>query len=98
MSGEDCLLHFPSWLIHLGGDRRFLYPDTVLDIAQKEGSGGPRPVASQAHCVCRLLDLLCEPVMMLHSEGDVSYQCLTNNCASDRWSVVRNRSCLICHQ
>ena len=34
------------------GDRRFLYPDIVPDIAQKEGSGGPPPVASQSHCVC----------------------------------------------
>ena len=42
MSGEVCLLHFPWWLIHLG--------DVVTDIAQKEGSGSPRPGASQSHC------------------------------------------------
>ena len=28
-----------------------MYPDIVPDIAQKEGSGGPRPVASQSHSV-----------------------------------------------
>ena len=30
--------------------RHSLYPDIVPDIAQNEGSGGPRPVASQSHC------------------------------------------------
>ena len=47
MFGEDCLLHFPWWKIHLGN---VVYPGIVPDIAQKEGSGGPRPVASQSHC------------------------------------------------
>ena len=34
MSGEDCLLHFPWWKIHLG-NKHYLYPGIVLDIAQK---------------------------------------------------------------
>ena len=39
-------------MIHLGDVMTdvLMYPDTVPDIAQKEGSGGPRPVASQSHC------------------------------------------------
>ena len=53
MPGEDCLLHFPWWKIHLGDvvTKHSLFPGIVPDIAQKEGSGGPRPVASWSHCV-----------------------------------------------
>ena len=43
------LVEGPSWLC---GDKHSLYPGIVPDIAQKEGSGGPRPVASWSHCVC----------------------------------------------
>ena len=47
MSGEDYFLHFPWWKIHLGDVvTHALYPGIVSDIAQKEGSGGPQPVAS----------------------------------------------------
>ena len=38
----------PSWGC---GDKRSLYPDIVPDIAQKDGPGGPQPVASQSHGV-----------------------------------------------
>ena len=31
--------------------KRYLYPDNIPNIMQKEGSGGPRPVASQFHCL-----------------------------------------------
>ena len=50
MFGKDCLIHFLWWMIHLG-DKCYLYPDNISDIAQKEGSGGPRPVPSQSYWV-----------------------------------------------
>ena len=48
---EEGLLHPPCWMVHRG-DRRSLCPDSVSDIEQKEGSGGPPPVASQSPGVC----------------------------------------------
>ena len=54
MSGEYCLLHFPWWKIHLGDvvTNILCINDSVPYIAQKEGLGGPRSVASWSHCVC----------------------------------------------
>ena len=49
MSSEKCLLHFPRWMIQRG-DRHSLCLYSVLDIAQREDSGGPRLVASWSHC------------------------------------------------
>ena len=43
--GEYCLFHFPRWMIH-----RSLCPDNVPDIAQRQVSRGPRPVAYWSHC------------------------------------------------
>ena len=53
MSGEDCLLHFPWWKIHLGGVVTNVLCGKALYqlLRKKEGSGGPLPVASQSHCV-----------------------------------------------
>ena len=54
MSGEDCLLHFPCWKIHFGDvvtNVLCIQALIVPDIAQKEGSCGPRTIASQSHCV-----------------------------------------------
>ena len=51
MSSEKYLLHFPRWMIQRGDvvtDNLCL--DSVPDIAQREDSGGPRPVASWSHC------------------------------------------------
>ena len=37
----------PSWGC---GDKNYLCLGSVPDIAQREDSGGPRPVASWSHC------------------------------------------------
>ena len=39
MSSEECLLHFPRWMIHRG-DRHSLCLSNVQDIAQREDLGG----------------------------------------------------------
>ena len=80
MAGEDCLLHFSRWVIHLG-DVMIDVLRTLPDIAQKEGSGGPQPVSSQSHCeggqyLASYVSLRCS--LMLHSERAVSCQCFPN--------------------
>ena len=49
MSSEECLLHFPRWMIHRS-DNHYLCLDSVPDIVQGKDSGGPRPVARLSHC------------------------------------------------
>ena len=51
----------PSWIC---GDKHALCLDSVPDIAQREDSGGPRPVASLSHCEGDQ-HLTCEPVIIL---------------------------------
>ena len=55
MSSEKCVLHFPRWMIQRGDVVTDILNivntlDSVPDIAQREDSGGPRPVASWSHC------------------------------------------------
>ena len=58
-----CYLLF-TWTIYVMSLRSSLCPDSVPDIAQKEGSGGPQHVAL---CMWSILDILCEPVSILNA-------------------------------
>ena len=66
------------WWLTVSVSRHYIY--IYIYIAQKEGSSGPRPVASQSHCISgRYLTFSVSLwwSLMLHSERAVSCQCLT---------------------